>query len=214
MVESSTLCKNAKQEHKRCSNPSHSNPTKATNAREGLERKNNGGNQQMNPRSRSNGFPSLRGGMDWWKCGSRSPLQKPSKRCKNHRRDGRGSKLKGSNNGGQFRAQQLTLTYGEEAPFIGSRKCGRWRGKRAARAVPAESPSGPGSAPDGSGARRKFPAETEPLSRTAYRRRPEHSGGRRNIPAANPAPPKHPPKQQTENASRKAAITFAPELRF
>jgi hypothetical protein len=42
-MESSTLCKDAKQEHKRkCSNPSLSNPTKATNAMEVLERKNKG----------------------------------------------------------------------------------------------------------------------------------------------------------------------------
>jgi hypothetical protein len=34
------------------SNPSHSNLTKAINARIKLERKNNGGNQQMIPRSR------------------------------------------------------------------------------------------------------------------------------------------------------------------
>jgi hypothetical protein len=40
--------------------------TKATNAMEELERKNNGGGQLMTPRSRSNGFPSLRGGIDWW----------------------------------------------------------------------------------------------------------------------------------------------------
>jgi hypothetical protein len=46
-MESSTLCKNAKQEHKRkCSNP-----TKATNAMEELERKNKGGGQPMTPRS-------------------------------------------------------------------------------------------------------------------------------------------------------------------
>jgi len=66
-MESSTLCKDAKQEHQeKCSNPSISNPTKATNARMELERKNNGGGQPMTPRSRSKGFPSLRGGIDWW----------------------------------------------------------------------------------------------------------------------------------------------------
>ena len=59
------LCKNAKQEHQGCSNPPLSNPTKTTSAREELGRKNNGENQQMTPRSRSNGFPSLRGGIDW-----------------------------------------------------------------------------------------------------------------------------------------------------
>jgi hypothetical protein len=41
-----------KQEHKgKCSNPSISNPTMATNAIEKLERKNNGGDQPMTPRS-------------------------------------------------------------------------------------------------------------------------------------------------------------------
>jgi hypothetical protein len=65
-MESSTLSKDAKQEHKgKFSNPSLSNPTKATNAMEELERKNNGGVQPMTPRSRSNGFPSLRGGINW-----------------------------------------------------------------------------------------------------------------------------------------------------
>jgi hypothetical protein len=51
-MESSTLCKDAKQEHKRkCSNPSLSNPTKATNVMEELERKNKGGGQPMTRRS-------------------------------------------------------------------------------------------------------------------------------------------------------------------
>jgi hypothetical protein len=51
-MESSTLCKDAKQEHKgKCSNPSLLNPTKATNAMEELERKNKGGGQPMTPRS-------------------------------------------------------------------------------------------------------------------------------------------------------------------
>jgi hypothetical protein len=43
------------------------NPTKATNDMEELERKNKGGGQPMTPRSRSNGFPSLIGGIDWWR---------------------------------------------------------------------------------------------------------------------------------------------------
>jgi hypothetical protein len=82
-MESSTLCKDAKQEHKgKCSNPSLPNPTKATNAMEELERKNKGGGQPMNPRSRSNEFPSLRGGIDWWSCRSRSPLPNPSKNAR------------------------------------------------------------------------------------------------------------------------------------
>jgi hypothetical protein len=36
-------------------------------AREELQRKNKGGDQQLTPRSRSHGFPSLREGIDWWK---------------------------------------------------------------------------------------------------------------------------------------------------
>jgi hypothetical protein len=107
-MESSTLCKDAKQEHKRkCSNPSLPNPTKATNSMEELERKNKGGGQPMTSRSRSNGFPSLRGGIDWWSCRSRSPLPNPSKICKNHWREKRESKLKRVNNGGVFHAQEL-----------------------------------------------------------------------------------------------------------
>jgi hypothetical protein len=51
-MESSTLCKDANQEHKgKCSNHSLSNPTKATNAMEELERKNKIGGQPMTPRS-------------------------------------------------------------------------------------------------------------------------------------------------------------------
>jgi hypothetical protein len=34
---------------------------------EELERKNNGGGQPMTPRFRFNGFPSLRGEIDWWR---------------------------------------------------------------------------------------------------------------------------------------------------
>jgi hypothetical protein len=66
------------QEHK-CPNPSHSNPTKATKAMDRYERKNKLKEenhkelQGLNP----NGFPSLRGDIDWWKCGSRSPLPFP-----------------------------------------------------------------------------------------------------------------------------------------
>jgi hypothetical protein len=59
-MESLTLCKDAKQKHKgKCSNPSLSNPTKATNAMEKLEMKNNGGGQPMTRRSRSKWFPHL-----------------------------------------------------------------------------------------------------------------------------------------------------------
>jgi hypothetical protein len=63
-MEISTL--NAKPEHQEFSNISLPNLTKETNARMGLERKNNGGGQLMTPRSRSQRFPSLRGGMSWW----------------------------------------------------------------------------------------------------------------------------------------------------
>lgn len=63
-MDSSTLCKDVKQEHQRCSNPSHSNYTEVTSAREELERNNSGGGQPMTPRSISKGFPSRRGGID------------------------------------------------------------------------------------------------------------------------------------------------------
>jgi hypothetical protein len=39
-------------------------------------------------------------------CRSRSPLLDPSRMSKNHGREGRGSKLKRFNNGGQKRAQE------------------------------------------------------------------------------------------------------------
>jgi hypothetical protein len=75
---------------------------------EELERKNKGGGQPMTPRFRSNRFPSLRGGIDWWSCRSRYPLPNPSKICKNHWREGRESKLKRFNNGGERKAQEHT----------------------------------------------------------------------------------------------------------
>src|SRR3990170_1782659 len=74
------------QGHTECPSPSLSNPTKATNAREENERKNERRTRRT-PRSRSKGFPSLRGESDWWKCGSRSPLSFPSRTSKNHWRD-------------------------------------------------------------------------------------------------------------------------------
>jgi hypothetical protein len=81
-MESSTLYKDAKQEdQEKCSKPSLSNPTKTTNYMKELERKNNGGGQLMTPKSRSKGFPSLRGGLFGGDFRSRSPLLKPSKRC-------------------------------------------------------------------------------------------------------------------------------------
>jgi hypothetical protein len=79
---------------------------------EELERKNKGGGQPMTSRSRSKGFPSLRGGINWWSCRSRSALPNPSKICKNHWREERGSKLKRVNNGGVFHAQELYNIWG------------------------------------------------------------------------------------------------------
>jgi hypothetical protein len=69
---------------------------KTINAMEKLERKNNGGNQQMTQRYRSQQFPSLRGGIDWWSCPSRSPLLNPSSICKDHGRDGEEARFLGS----------------------------------------------------------------------------------------------------------------------
>jgi hypothetical protein len=51
--------KQNKEHQEICSNCSLSNPTKAENAREEIERKNNEGGQQTNPRSRSIASPSL-----------------------------------------------------------------------------------------------------------------------------------------------------------
>ena len=86
-VGSTTRCNKCKrQEHTKWSNSSPQNPTKATNATKGFRRK-NGGETPRTPKSRSNKFPSLRGEIDWWKYGSRSPLTFPSKICKNHGRD-------------------------------------------------------------------------------------------------------------------------------
>jgi hypothetical protein len=75
-----------RQGHTECPSPSLSNPTKATNAMEESERKNERRTRRT-PRSRSNGFPSLRGESDWWRCGSRSPLSFPSRTSKNQWRD-------------------------------------------------------------------------------------------------------------------------------
>ena len=55
----------------------------------------------MNPRGLDLKLPSLRGEIDRWKCRSGPPLSFPSKRFKNHGRngeEGQGSKL---NNGGE-----------------------------------------------------------------------------------------------------------------
>jgi hypothetical protein len=70
-MESSTLCKDANKARtprkvlKSFSLKSHQGGKK--NVIEDLEKKNKSGGQQMTPRSRSNGFPSLRGGIDWWR---------------------------------------------------------------------------------------------------------------------------------------------------
>ena len=53
------------------------------------------------PRSRSKGFPSLRGDMDWWKYRSRSPLSIPSKRRQESWRDGEEASSQKVNNGGE-----------------------------------------------------------------------------------------------------------------
>jgi hypothetical protein len=67
-MEISTLCKDAKQESQEmCSNPSISNPTKATNVMEELERKNKVGGQPMTLKPRLKGIPSLKGEIDWWR---------------------------------------------------------------------------------------------------------------------------------------------------
>src|SRR3954464_8142340 len=73
------------------------------------------------------GSPHLEKELIGGDCRSRSPLPKPSKRCKNHRREGGGSKLKRFNNGGQFRGQEHPKTLGEEPPFIVESKYGRWK---------------------------------------------------------------------------------------
>jgi hypothetical protein len=75
------------QEHTRWSNPSLSNSNKATNAYGGIREEEQRKSTNESPRTRSTKFPSLRGGMDWWKCGSRSPLSFPSRTSKNHWRD-------------------------------------------------------------------------------------------------------------------------------
>ena len=67
------------------------------------------------------GSPHLKEEMIGGDCRSRSPLQKPSKRCKNHRRERRGSKLKKVNNGGERELKNvvLNLLKMEEGVFIG-----------------------------------------------------------------------------------------------
>jgi hypothetical protein len=45
------------QKHTKCTSPSLPNPTKATNATRGDDRKNKGGEHQISLRFKSNGFP-------------------------------------------------------------------------------------------------------------------------------------------------------------
>jgi hypothetical protein len=72
----------------------------------GEERKNKE-EHQIPPRSRSKGFPSLRGEIDWWNDRSRSPLSFPSNWRQESWRDREIAKLNKVNNGGKFRAQEL-----------------------------------------------------------------------------------------------------------
>jgi hypothetical protein len=88
----------------KCSNPSHLNLTKATNAMERYERKNKG-NPQRTLISRSSMFPSLRGEMDWWKY--RSDLlslfpQKDARIMGGIEEGGQVSKVKWRREGAQF----------------------------------------------------------------------------------------------------------------
>jgi hypothetical protein len=50
----------------------------------------------MTQRYRSQHFPSIRGGIDWWSCTSRSPLLNPSSICKDDGRDGEEARFLGS----------------------------------------------------------------------------------------------------------------------
>jgi hypothetical protein len=66
---------------------------------EDLERKNNGGNQQMTIRSRSQEFQHLEEEMIGGECRSKSPLPNSSNRCKHHSWEWRGSKILRLSNG-------------------------------------------------------------------------------------------------------------------
>ena len=65
------------------------------------------------PRSRSKGFPSLRGYMAWWDCRSRSPLSFPSKRRQESWRDGEEASSQKVNNGGERECQKLGNQWGK-----------------------------------------------------------------------------------------------------
>jgi hypothetical protein len=69
------------------------------------------------PRPRSKWIPSQRGDFDWWKCGSRSPLSFPSKRCKIHWREREIASSKRVKNGGKNKLYRIG-NFGEEDPFI------------------------------------------------------------------------------------------------
>ena len=64
------------------------------------------------PRSRSKGFPSLRGDMDWWKCRSGSPLSFPSKWRQESLRDGEEASSQKVNNGGEIECKELATYWG------------------------------------------------------------------------------------------------------
>ena len=81
--------------------PSLPNSNKATKAIGGIREEEHKTLQDLDP---NDSFTKK--GFDLGDCRSRSPLSNPSKRCKNHRREGRGRKLKEVNNGGQKRAQE------------------------------------------------------------------------------------------------------------
>jgi hypothetical protein len=68
-------------------------------------RKNNGGGEPMNLRSRS---PHLDEEMIGGDCRSRSPLSTPSKGCKNYMTDGRGSDIFKFNNCGRKKLKNPT----------------------------------------------------------------------------------------------------------
>ena len=71
----------------------------------------------MTPRSRSQEFPSQRGGMDWWSCRSRSPLSNPQEWARIMGGIKRESKFFKGNNGGE-RMEELAQPKVEEGLFI------------------------------------------------------------------------------------------------
>ena len=71
----------------------------------------------MTPRSRSQEFPSQRGGMDWWSCRSRSPLSNPQEWARIMGESREEASSSNSNNGGE-RVEELTQPKVEEGLFI------------------------------------------------------------------------------------------------